>query len=35
MPTLQLNFEYDAIRKNARKSYVSYTGHALSGNRPT
>ena len=32
MPTLLLNFEYDYLRKNARKSYVSYYGHALSGN---
>ncbi|MBL8707482.1 MAG: tetratricopeptide repeat protein [Rhodospirillales bacterium] len=32
MPTLQVNFEYDWIRKNARKSYVAYSGHALSGN---
>lgn len=32
LPTLQLNFEYDYIRKNARKSYVSYYGQALSGN---
>jgi tetratricopeptide (TPR) repeat protein len=32
MPTLQLNFEYDYIRKNARESYVAYTGHSLLGN---
>ncbi|MGQ0677087.1 MAG: hypothetical protein ACT4N4_13510, partial [Rhodospirillales bacterium] len=32
MPTLQLNFEYDYIRKNARQSYVSYEGHQLQGN---
>ena len=32
LPTLQLNFEYDYIRKNARKSYVAYYGQALSGN---
>lgn len=31
-PTLQLNFEYDQIRKNARQSYVAYDGYALQGN---
>lgn len=32
LPTLQLNFEYDYTRKNARKSYVSYYGQSLAGN---
>jgi len=32
MPTLQLNFEADAIRKNARQSYVAYDGYMLQGN---
>lgn len=32
LPTLQLNFEYDYTRKNARRSYVAYEGHALQGN---
>lgn len=32
LPTLQLNFEYDYTRKNARRSYVAYSGHALQGN---
>ncbi len=32
MPTLQLNFEYDYIRKNTRESYVAYDGYALQGN---
>jgi tetratricopeptide (TPR) repeat protein len=32
LPTLQLNFEYANIRKNARQSYVAYDGNALSGN---
>lgn len=31
-PTLQLNFEYDQIRKNARQSYVAYDGYVLQGN---
>ena len=31
LPTLQLNFEYDYTRKNARQSYVAYSGHALQG----
>ena len=32
LPTLQLNFEADYTRKNARQSYVAYDGYALSGN---
>ncbi|MCC6467086.1 MAG: tetratricopeptide repeat protein [Alphaproteobacteria bacterium] len=32
MPTLQLNFEADYTRKNARQSYVAYSGYALQGN---
>ncbi len=31
-PTLQLNFEYDYIRKNTRESYVAYDGYQLQGN---
>jgi tetratricopeptide (TPR) repeat protein len=31
-PVLQLNFEADVIRKNARQSYVAYDGYQLQGN---